>query len=94
MAERFTVIVSKADPAYLGIPIIDMCIEIVGALPEFDDLADAIRYYDGQAQQIEETLHRALPGGVYDRLVGRMLTRKASHFRIAHFDESEETDGN
>jgi hypothetical protein len=89
MAEGFAVIVSKADPAYTEKPVADMRIEIIGAQPDYESLDEAARYYDNQARQIEEALHRSLPGGTYDRLVGRMLARKATHFRVAHFDGEE-----
>ena len=92
-AEGFAVIVSQAEQAYLEKPVIDTRIEITGALPDLEYPQETAHYYDNQARQIEEALHRSLPGGTYDRLVGRMLARKASHFRIAHFDEGEEANG-
>lgn len=36
------------------------------------------------ADVIEDALFRSLPGGLYDRLLGRMLQRKASHFIVSH----------
>ncbi len=39
--------------------------------------------FDEQGAKLEEALHSVLPGGTYDRLLGCMLTRKASHFVIS-----------
>ena len=90
MAEGFTVIVSKANPAYAEKPVIDTRIEITGLLPDLEYPHETARYYDNQARQIEEALHRSLPGGTYDRLAGRMLVRMAAHFHVAHFDDEVE----
>ena len=40
--------------------------------------------YEYQAKEIEDALHFTLPGATYDQLLGLMLARKASHFRVAH----------
>lgn len=40
--------------------------------------------FDQEAQQIADALIGSLPGGVLDRLVGRLLTYKASHFIVNH----------
>lgn len=47
-------------------------------------LAEADRIFTADAQTLEQALHNALPGGTYDRLLGLMLERKATHFIIAH----------
>lgn len=74
-------------------PTPDTHIHITGELPDipYDGstplgpyLAAMAAHYDEQARQLEEVLIRTLPGGTYDRLLGRMLARKASHFRVAH----------
>lgn len=36
------------------------------------------------AMTLEDALHSSLPGGTYDRLLGRMLARKSSHFVVSH----------
>lgn len=64
----------------------DAHIHITGEQPEFGfrgGLAVWGIYFDEQAEAIELALHGSLPGGTYDRLLGRMLLRKASHFRVA-----------
>lgn len=45
-------------------------------------LERSAQWFDAQAETLEEALLRALPGGTYDRLLARMLRRKASHFAI------------
>lgn len=62
----------------------DMIIHITQHQPPHKDLNAAGRFFDEQARQIEEALHHSLPGGTYDRLLGRMLARKATHFRVSH----------
>jgi len=41
----------------------------------------------GNATAIENVLWNTLPGGTYDRLLGLMLKRRASHFVIAHGEQ-------
>lgn len=41
-------------------------------------------WFDAQAEKLEIALHCSLPGGTYDRVLGRMLKRKSSHFIISH----------
>jgi hypothetical protein len=47
-------------------------------------LEELARTFDGEAQQIAAALIGSLPGGVLDRLVGRLLAYKASHFIVNH----------
>ncbi len=76
-------IISKANPYAASDPIPDVCIEIVGTLPEmWTTLDEWDNYCDGEARQLEEALVHTLPGSTYDRLAGRMLMRKASHLRV------------
>jgi hypothetical protein len=37
-----------------------------------------------EARGLCEVLYKHLPGGVFDRLLGEMLQRKASHFVVSH----------
>ena len=37
-----------------------------------------------EAEALEAALYGSLPGGTYDRLLGKMLERKASHFIVSH----------
>lgn len=53
-------------------------------VPDFDTLEKADKLYDWQATGIERILHDTLPGGVYDRLLSKMLERKISHFRVSY----------
>ena len=46
-------------------------------------------FFQREAQLIEETLHGSLPGGTYDRLMGEMLKRKASVYRVGYTNEME-----
>lgn len=40
--------------------------------------------FDLQAQALFEALRDSLPGGTIDRLVGKLLAYKASHFHVNH----------
>jgi len=40
--------------------------------------------FEADAVTLEQTLYESLPGGTYDRLLARMLTRKATHFVVSH----------
>ncbi len=91
--------VCKASPTGLAYPTPDYHIHVSAELPEFPfdthdphalsaHLRVANAYFEEQAQQIEESLWASLPGGTYDRLLGRMLARKASHYRVAHGEPS------
>lgn len=37
-----------------------------------------------EAVSVEAALFEAMPGGLYDRLLGAMLARKASHLIVSH----------
>lgn len=50
------------------------------------------KVFNDDAEKLEETLHKTLPGGTYDRLIGMMLTRKASHFIVPIEPTSRQTD--
>lgn len=40
--------------------------------------------FSDQAGKLEEALFSAIPGGVYDRILGLMLKRKSSHFIVPY----------
>ena len=78
--------VHKAEP-FPSETIRGTIIEITRDMPPFnrEELATIDARYQSDADAIEDGLHRCLPGGTYDRLLGLMLTRKATHFRVPHF---------
>lgn len=39
-------------------------------------------FYDQEAQRLADVLTTSLPGGTLDRLLAKLLTMKASHFRV------------
>lgn len=89
-----TILVAKAQPTAITHPAPDVTIQICAALPDFHvelDVWDA--FCDREAETIEDALISALPGGVYDRLLGLMLKRKASHFRVSHIKSSDVEEG-
>ncbi len=78
--------IAKAQTVLSDHPIPDIHIHISGEQPEFDPrggLAVWGIYWGEQAELLELALYDSLPGGTYDRLLGRMLARKATHFRGA-----------
>jgi len=75
--------ITKAEPiGDQNIPT--LVINIFDVPPQFDSPDDAARWYASQAQLLERRLHGTLPGGTYDRLLGLMLTRKASLLKVAY----------
>ena len=86
MTEPIVVRVNKAD----GGPeaVAGAIIFVVREQPTYnyrDDLAVIDAQFTADAEAIEDALIHSLPGGTYDRLLGLMLARKASHFRVSHF---------
>jgi len=84
MSEQLIIAVSQADPLF-GRCAPDVCIQIVEPLPPWrgdSSLADLDRIFEADASRIEQALRDYLPGGTYDRLLGRMLGHKASHLRV------------
>ncbi len=53
-------------------------------MPKDADLGTAGRVFDAEAEQIFIALRDSLPGGTMDRLVGKLLAYKASHFYVSH----------
>lgn len=77
--------VCKATPIIRDEPTPDAHIHITGEMPELGSSLEVWGiHYNEQAEAIELALYGSLPGGTYDRLLGHMLARKASHFCVAH----------
>jgi len=81
--------VYKAQPVgRIAVP--DLCIVAIVATDTFpsDEGQDRLRTsgerHDAMAIQIEDALHSSLPGGTYDRIMTKMLQRKASCFSVSH----------
>jgi len=54
-------------------------------LPPFEyykKLGELDSVFEEQAKMLEYELYSHLPGGTYDRLLGELLKRKASHFTV------------
>lgn len=52
--------------------------------PRTDDLEKASEVFDTQAEYLFLALRDSLPGGTIDRLIGKLLAYKASHFHVNH----------
>ena len=77
------VVVSKAES--IGSELTKTArIHISKQLPRFVELEEQADYFTFEAKAIERALWLSLPGGTYDRLLGVMLERKATHFIVAH----------
>ena len=74
-------------------PSVTICIDT--DMPEFDykqPLEQAGKFYEGQANILFIAMRDSLPGGTLDRLLGKMLAYKASHFRVLSWaEEKKET---
>jgi hypothetical protein len=75
-----TIILSIAEPIADQDPE-PVTIIIDGKLPEFSDLKEAEQYYDHQASALEKGLFNALPQGVMDKVIIRLMARKVSLYR-------------
>ena len=64
------------------IPDAEIRIEL--AFQSIDNLELYDRIFLDDAERLERLLYRCLPGGTYDRLLGKMLERKATHFVVSH----------
>ena len=86
MPERVELTIHKAQG--ISEPITDAVITIRDEIPDFSREADCLRklelYADADAAELEDLLINMLPGATYDRLLGRMLARKSTHFAVAH----------
>jgi len=56
--------------------------EVDTSAEEYDWETVQREVYDAQAQELEEALYASLPGGTYNRLLARLLERKAGLLRI------------
>lgn len=50
--------------------------------PKFETLDESARFYRRQARGLCDALAGSLPGGTFDALLGELLERKASLFRV------------
>lgn len=86
-------IVSKANR--VSKPVMDSSLEISAEIPsDLVELNALGNYFDEQARKIDDLFAWALPGGAYDRLLGRMLARKATHFVIGHKEKDSPNEPN
>lgn len=83
------VLAAKAIPTLDVEPTPDAVIEIVGQMPDFEDLARARQYFRDEAEAIYAALCAALPGGTIDALFGVMALDKATVFHVAHRPPAE-----
>lgn len=65
-------------------PVESRHIVIEQEMPNFTLLSEQDKVCDKEASSLENALYKSLPGATYDRLLGVMLERKASHFRVSH----------
>ena len=77
----------KAQPIVKSEPVEDVEIAISVEIPDVPSLDEADKVYSYQAEKLEQILIDTLPGGTYDRLLGFMLARKASYFKVAYRKE-------
>ena len=61
-------------------------IHIQETIPDCEDIPEADTLLSLDANKLHEALYQSLPGGTYDRLLGLMLQKKASHFIVPHFE--------
>ena len=52
--------------------------------PDNASLKESDKLFELEATALENILINTLPGGTYDRLLGKMLQRKSSHFIVSH----------
>lgn len=72
-------------------------IAIDGDMPNFDTynapLDERLQmyadFYEAQAESLADILCGTLPGGTLDRLLGILLLRKASHFKVLTWNQKE-----
>ena len=79
-----TIYICKASPTG-GEVTPDVKILITEELPRFSyqtPIETVGDQFDKQAQLLFNALTNSLPGGTLDRLLGKMLERKASHFHV------------
>lgn len=77
-----TVHVFKAQPSSEPVQSVQILIE--QEIPEFSKLSEQDSACDRVVLSLETALYDSLPGAVYDRLLGWMLQRKSTHFRVTH----------
>ena len=62
----------------------DAEIAITTTIPTMQSLDHTDALFCIDAGALESALYGSLPGGTYDRLLGKMLARKATHFVVSH----------
>lgn len=70
-------------------PVEGVRINIKEQVPDFDSIEEQDKAFSAQAKVLEDFMYQSLPGGLYDRLLGLMLSRKSTHFRVSHANRGE-----
>lgn len=78
------VYICKASAPLGSEPEPDTHIHISETLPDSLAMRTTARRFRADAVALEIALYGSLPGGTYNRLLLEMLSRKASHLRVAH----------
>jgi len=76
--------IHKASP--IEDPVPDLVIEVGRELPYSMNFLESGRLMMADAVKLEQALYGVLPGGTYDRLLGKLLERKSSHFIVSFGD--------
>ena len=81
MKRYATLVATNGEPTEIAIEI---PVERKGIERNWPSLEEQAAIFGEHAETIEQMLYAAMPGGLYDRLLGAMLKRKSSHFIVSH----------
>ncbi len=68
----------------------DIIILLTNEMPEFKTVEKSNRLFEMEASELAEVLCNTLPGGTLDRLIAKLLMKKASSFVVPLFDKDKE----
>ena len=74
--------VCKANGWSKDFPVESLTIVIDRSVPECVTLDEYASFYDNQAEHLVEALSDHLPQGVLDRVLGKLMLKRASLFKI------------
>lgn len=81
--------VNKASPTIKSEPVEDLQINIQGEMPAAGTLKAQAELYNEQGEFLARCLWNSLPGGTLDALIGALLKKRASLFRVTFGDTGE-----
>lgn len=87
---------SRVEGAYkaqgIGDQQIDSAVIVLDVeMPRYESIAESVQTFEADASALAKVLCETLPGGTLDRLIGKLLAKKATSLVVPLFDKEKDS---